>query len=104
VAGIDWLTYDHFAGRVGDLFGISGTDGPDVPLTLVEATQGSEPGGPGPEGQQRRQFSLVFRAPTSQVWHQGTYALAHDELGELELFLVPIGTDADGVLYEAAFA
>jgi hypothetical protein len=104
VAGIDWLTYDHFAGHVGDVFGISAADGPDVPVTLVEATQGAELGGPGPAGQHRRQFSLVFHAPTSEVWHQGTYELRHQDLGELELFLVPIGTDAEGVLYEAAFA
>jgi hypothetical protein len=73
-------------------------------VTLVEATEGSEAGGPGPEGQQRRQFSLVFLAPTSDVWRQGTFTLTHDELGELELFLVPIGADAEGVRYEAAFA
>jgi hypothetical protein len=46
----------------------------------------------------------VFRAPLSEVWPQGTYTLSHGELGELELFSVPIGADAEGVRYEAAFA
>jgi hypothetical protein len=104
VAGSDWLTYDDFAGRVAEQFDVTAGGGPAVAMVLVEATQGSEPGGLGPDGQQRRQFSLVFRAATAQVWQQGVYLLTHPELGELELFLVPIGSDADGVRYEAAFA
>ena len=104
MARIDWLTYEHFAGRVGEHFDVASPDGSGVPLVLVEATQGSEPGGRGPEGEERLQFSLVFRAPVTRVWPQGTYPLAHEELGELELFLVPLGADADGVRYEAVFA
>ena len=104
MARIDWLTYDHFAGRVGERFDVATADGPSVPAVLVEATQGDEPGGPGPEGQERLQFSLVFRAPMPQIWPQGIYQLSHEELGVLEVFLVPIGSDAEGVRYEAAFA
>jgi hypothetical protein len=35
---------------------------------------------------------------------QGLYHLDHPVMGELELFLVPIGADRDGVTYEAVFA
>jgi hypothetical protein len=36
---------------------------------------------------------------------QGTYSLGHAELGDLELFLVPLGPDGDARMrYEAAFA
>lgn len=99
-----WLTYDQFAGRVGERFDVASGEGSSAPVVLIEATEGSEPGGRGPEGEERLQFSLVFRAPLSEVWPQGTYTLSHGELGELELFLVPIGADAEGVRYEAAFA
>ena len=104
MARIDWLTYEHFAGRVGERFDVASGEGSDVPVVLVEATEGTEQGGPGPGGEERLQFSLVFRAPASQLWPQGIYTLAHEELGELELFLVPLGADAEGVRYEAAFA
>jgi hypothetical protein len=38
------------------------------------------------------------------VLAQGTYRLSHPQLGELELFLVPLGPAAEGMQYEAAFA
>jgi hypothetical protein len=38
------------------------------------------------------------------VLPQGIQRLSHAELGELDLFLVPIGPDAQGMRYEAAFA
>ena len=47
---------------------------------------------------------LVFSGPATPVLAQATYALAHDELGPMDLFLVPIGHDVEGnVQYEAVF-
>ena len=34
---------------------------------------------------------------------QGIHRLTHSNLGELELFLVPVGRDSAGFQYEAAF-
>lgn len=99
----EWLTFEHFAGRIGERFDAAGEDS-NVQLELVEATEGCQPGGRGPEGQERLQFSLVFRGPATEVLAQGTYPLSHAELGELMLFLVPIAQDTDGMRYEAAFA
>lgn len=99
-----WLTYDAFARRVGERFDLTVGEGRAVPMELAEASEGTEPGGLGPEGQERLQFSLVFRGPATQVLPQGTYRLSHAELGGLELFLVPLAPDAEGALYEAAFA
>jgi hypothetical protein len=104
VAGLEWLTYDDFAGREGETLEVAADDGEPTEIELVEATEGAELGGPGPEGQQRRQFSLVFRTGPGAPWSQGIRRLTHETLGELELFLVPIGSDATGVRYEAAFA
>lgn len=100
MAGNEWLTHDHFAGREGQRFGL--TDGPE--LVLVQTTLGDQPGGRGPTGEERLQFSLVFGGPGDQALSQGTYALTHPELGELHLFLVPIGQGEEGIRYEAAFA
>jgi hypothetical protein len=104
VAKIEWLTYDDFAGRVSEQFDVSVGEGPSVPMVLVEATTSSVAGGQGPDGQERMQFSLVFRGPAAQALPQSTYPITHAELGELELFLVPLGPDAEGMRYEAVFA
>lgn len=100
----DWLTYDDFAGREGERFEASVGGETVVPLVLVEATASTLGGGPGPDGRERHQFNLVFRCSEGPVHPQGTYRLTHAELGALEIFLVPLGEDAEGVRYEAAFA
>ncbi|WP_121255983.1 DUF6916 family protein [Nocardioides ferulae] len=100
---LEWLTYEQFAPRVGQRFDAR-TGEQTVALELADAWESTEQGGPGPRGEQRRQFSLVFRGPAEPVLPQATYPLTHPEVGELQLFLVPIGKDADGVRYEAAFA
>jgi hypothetical protein len=104
VERLEWLTYDHFGQRRGERFDVAVNDRPPVSLELIEATEGSEPGGPRPEGQARMQFSVVFRGVMAPVLPQGTYHFTHAELGELDLFLVPIGPDSEGMRYEAAFA
>lgn len=104
MAGLDWLTCSDFADRVGERFELALTDGGALPLELVAATEGAEAGGPGPDGQQRQQFSLEFRGPASPVLAQGSHHLIHAEMGELDLFLVPIGQASEGMRYEAAFA
>ncbi len=48
-------------------------------------------------------FSLFFHGPAAYPMLQGIYQLCHAELGELALFLVPVGKDEDGFEYEAVF-
>ncbi len=52
---------------------------------------------------QTEPFSLVFEIAGNHVYEQDTYLLHNEELGELTLFLVPIGADENGVRYEAVF-
>jgi hypothetical protein len=49
------------------------------------------------------QFSLVFLGPLDAPIYQGVYRVDHEKLGPLDLFLVPISKDKDGVRYEAVF-
>jgi hypothetical protein len=49
------------------------------------------------------QFSLLFRGPVSPQIPQATHRLRHDRLGEVDLFLVPVGTDAEGTVYQSVF-
>ena len=48
-------------------------------------------------------FSLIFHGPPAPFVPQGMRMLKHSKLGELELFLVPVGKEKDGFQYEAAF-
>lgn len=47
-------------------------------------------------------FSLIFHAPPP-LRPQQTYRFQHARLGELHLFLVPIGKLQDGYRYQAVF-
>jgi hypothetical protein len=57
---------------------------------------------PGPRAQP---FSLYFSGPGSPVLRQQIFKLEHARMGELDLFLVPIGPHPKrgGMSYEAVF-
>jgi hypothetical protein len=49
------------------------------------------------------QFSLLFAGPPSPLLPQGTYALQHARMGEVSLFLVPLGPRNGRMIYQAVF-
>ena len=51
----------------------------------------------------QERFSLIFRGPLDRALLQGTYTMEHNKLEVIELFIVPIAQDEDGIRYEAAF-
>jgi hypothetical protein len=90
-----------FLEQIGKTFRLPLTDGPVLDLVLVEARSlSSRAGNP---GRRRDPFSLLFRGPKAPVLPQRIYPLENEAFGRLEIFLVPIGADADGVKYEAIF-
>lgn len=93
---IEDLTVESFEGRVGERFRLAVDEG-TFDLTLAECRR------LGGTALRREPFSLVFLGPREPVLPQRIYGLANDELGELEIFLVPIAQDADGTRYEAVF-
>ena len=99
-----WFTYDEFADRVGEEFRVRVPDEHSLTLVLSEVEAGTQAGAAHPDGTTPQQFSLIFRGPSAPQLSQGTWVLDHDEIGELALFLVPLGPDAEGPRYEAAFA
>ncbi len=70
--------------------------GEKIELELIELRNGhaNSPG---------ESFALLFRGPGAFVLPQQIYTLAHDRLGSLDLFLVPVGRDANGTYYEVVF-
>ena len=73
-------------------------------VELVEVTEKGAADGRQPWATARQErFSIVFRGPREKPLQQGMYQLQHDQLGALELFLVPVGRDHEGLYYEAVF-
>lgn len=98
---LDKLTVAMFAEQTGKAFRLEREGGPPLDLVLVEARDLSlRSGRPGPRGEP---FALLFRGPVAPILPQRIYPLQNEALGRLEIFLVPIGADADGVKYEAIF-
>jgi hypothetical protein len=57
-----------------------------------------------PEEQQgMERFSLIFSGPSDIFMPQNLYRLAHERMGELDIFLVPIAPESGGFRYEAVF-
>lgn len=53
----------------------------------------------------REPFSVILRSGSSDsYWPQGAYILEHPDHGELELFMVPVGPDDEGMCYELSFS
>ena len=48
-------------------------------------------------------FSIYFTGPADPHLSQQLYAIQHDEMGEFEMFLVPLSRNEEGSRYEAVF-
>ena len=93
------VTVETFAGREGESFSIQFADATlDLTLAAVEPAPGEWGAGQG-----RTAFSVAFDGPTEHVLPQGIWPLDHEELGRIELFLVPLGPEGEAMQYEAVF-
>lgn len=52
---------------------------------------------------QQEEFTLEFCGPLNMFLEQGVHNFTHDQMGQFELFIVPIRQDAQGFYYEAVF-
>lgn len=93
------LTFEQFEPEVGSTFTISFTNARfELELREAAALKYHDP-----KIHARHPFSLLFVCPDERLLQQGVYAIEHERLGMLEIFIVPIKADADGVHYEAVF-
>lgn len=54
---------------------------------------------------ERKSFSIVFRMNGEKGHYpQGTYPVEHPDFGKLDIFLVPIGADQEGMRYQSIFS
>jgi hypothetical protein len=93
------LNEEEFSKHVNTLFSINLDDESSVDLELVEVKgYVLRPG----DAKGMERFSVFFKGP-KPLLPQSTYSLSHEEMGTIDIFLVPIGVDGDGFRYEAVF-
>lgn len=100
---LDDLQHSFFQDYLDQDFQLSTAIDADVPPVLSVQLAQVEPHRTEPDGQQRHSFSLIFRGAMTALLSQQIYRLSHDTLGCMDIFLVPIGPDDKGMLYEAMF-
>ena len=94
------LTKEKLEPYVGQEFRISAGDDYSITVKLIDC---STMRGDREEGQ-REAFSLIFHGPAEPFFPQALYRVSHAEIGDLDLFLVPLGPlQGEGMRYEAVF-
>lgn len=93
------LSIQDFAAAANQVFDLQiGTT--SMPLTLVTIRPLAFPSAP---GLMRAPFSLLFRSTSPIALPQKIYPLRHAAMGLLQLFLVPVAREREGIVYEAVF-
>jgi len=90
------LTHEAFSQSANSKFQAQGDDNTPVDLELVNVTELKV-------YSQQEEFTLTFRGPLTPYLGQGVRNFSHDQMGEFELFIVPIRQGAEGFYYEAVF-
>jgi len=84
-----------FTGRIGTTFQVTAAGGEHA--MILETATAIEP-----SVRENGSFRLEFRGPPNPILEQAIYPIRSGEFSS-EIFIVPIGRDASGTLYEAVF-
>ena len=94
---LEHLTLDSLSAQLNTKFRISVEPEKIVELELVEVQAHGDVAG------QTERFSAMFRGPLDLFLPQSTYLMEHEQLGSVEIFIVPISKNGEGIYYEAVF-
>lgn len=94
------LTEEEFSKHVNTTFRARLDAEAEVDLELAEV-KGYKNKAIEQKGMER--FSVFFKGPEAPRLPQKTYTLRHDQMGEFEIFLVPLSPNDQGCRYEAVF-
>ena len=90
------LTHEEFSKNANSKFQVQIDENTSVELELTEISELKlHP--------QQEEFTIVFRGSLDGFLGQGARNFTHKEMGQFELFIVPIRKDAQGFYYEAVF-
>lgn len=90
------LTHEEFSKNAKTKFRAQADDNTLVELELISVSELKL-------YPQQEEFVLEFLGPLNMFLDQGVRNFTHDQMGEFELFIVPIKQDAQGFYYEAIF-
>ena len=90
------LTHEAFSRQRNTKFQVHLDEKTNVEVELVEVSEVKL-------YPQQEEFSLEFRGPLDAFLGQGAGSFKHDQMGEFELFIVPIRQDEQGFYYQAIF-
>ena len=96
----EWQSEEEFKQNLNTQFRLLVDAPKPIDLTLVGVE--ARPSEAHEEAGMER-FSVFFKGSLEFLLPQATYRLAHAEMGEFELFLVPIAQETDGFRYEAVY-
>jgi len=96
----EWQTEAEFRQNLNTKFRLLADTPKPIELTLVDVE--SRPSDAHEEAGMER-FSVFFKGSLEYLLQQAVYPFGHPQMGEFELFLVPIGQESDGYRYEAVY-
>ena len=103
---LDKLNIDDFEKRIGETFHVTHQEGEPFELELrrADVSQYHELEDENAQKErERKPFSVEFHSRRNEHVPQQLFSVKHDDMGEFDLFLVPLGPDAEGHRYEAVF-
>lgn len=102
---LESFTLSTFSERLGQSFRVHPPSSDALELELIDLSDLGCAPARSSEAPVKRQtsFSILFRGPMEPILPQMMYPFEHSELGKFDLFIVPIGPDKAGQVYEAVF-
>lgn len=95
---LEALTKEDWAKRLNETIIVKSENGSECEMKLVDVVGFGRSYGGG-----REAYSLYFTGPSAPILPQRIYPVRNAVLGDLDLFLVPIGPNPSGMGYEAVF-
>lgn len=93
----------EFMRHLHEKFLIYTDDSSPIDAELIEVTGLTEPFNDEDDEWDPSAFSLVFRVPPQLMLTQRIYTVEHEQVGSMDIFLVPITPDGEGGRLEAVF-
>jgi hypothetical protein len=90
------LTHEEFSKAKNTKFKVEFDENTNVELELIAVSDVKL-------YPRQEEFAIEFRGPLETFLGQGGRNFSHDQMGQFELFIVPIKQDAQGFYYEAVF-
>lgn len=90
------LQHAVFAAYLNTVFRVYVDDANTIEVALIEVSELHL-------SPRQERFAIVFRGPNDTFLGQGLRRFSHDQIGEFDLFLVPISRGDQGTNYEAVF-